>query len=188
MVPLQPLFTRLAADFAPQALAHGLGLRIVPTTLTVVSDPVLLERILRNYVTNAVRYTPAGGIVVGARRRGAAIRIDVVDSGIGIARELHARIFDEFVQGGSEPRHAAGRGMGLGLAIVRRTRCAARALDRRRIGARPGIALLGRRAARRQSTLAHRRPRRRAIRTHARRPHAAVLGSARRRDRRRQGG
>jgi len=120
MVPLQPLFTRLAADFAPQALAHGLGLRIVPTTLTVVSDPVLLERILRNYVTNAVRYTPAGGIVVGARRRGAAIRIDVVDSGIGIARELHARIFDEFVQGGSEPRHAAGRGMGLGLAIVRR--------------------------------------------------------------------
>ena len=121
VTPLQPLFARLAADFAPQAAANGLSLSLVPTTLAVDSDPVLLERILRNLVANALRYTRAGGVVVGARRRGVAVRIDVVDTGIGIATELHERIFDEFVQAGAAPKsHAGGRGMGLGLAIVRR--------------------------------------------------------------------
>ncbi len=120
-VPLQPLFARLAAEFAPQAAAHGLSLALVPTTLAVDSDPVLLERILRNLVANALRYTRAGGAVVGARRRGAAVRVDVVDTGVGIAPALSERIFDEFVQGGGAPKcHVGGRGMGLGLAIVRR--------------------------------------------------------------------
>ena len=120
-IPLQPMFARLAGDFSPQALAHGLSLRLVPTTLAVDSDPVLLERILRNLVANALRYTREGGVVVGARRRGTAVRIDVVDTGVGIAAELHERIFDEFVQAASAPpHHAGGRGMGLGLAIVRR--------------------------------------------------------------------
>jgi two-component system, sensor histidine kinase len=120
-IPLQQLFARLAGDFAPQAAAHGLSLTLVPTSLAVDSDPVLLERILRNLVANALRYTRAGGVVVGARRRGAAVRIDVVDTGVGIAAELRERIFDEFVQGGVGPKsHVAGRGMGLGLAIVRR--------------------------------------------------------------------
>ena len=120
-VELQPLFERLREDFAPQAAAHGLALAFVPTTLAVVSDPVLLERILRNLVANALRYTPTGGIAVGARRSGISVRIDVVDSGIGIPHELRERVFDEFVQGGAAPGHArAGRGMGLGLAIVRR--------------------------------------------------------------------
>ena len=118
---LQPLFVRLAADFAPQAQAAQLSLRIVPTRLSVVSDPVLLERILRNLLANAVRYTPAGGILLGARRHGAAIRIDVIDTGIGIADADATRVFDEFVQVAAVPRnHAGGRGMGLGLAIVRR--------------------------------------------------------------------
>ncbi len=121
VTPLQPMFARLADDFSPQASAHGLSLTLVPTTLAVDSDPVLLERILRNLVANALRYTRQGGVVVGARRRGGAVRIDVVDTGIGIAAELHERIFDEFVQAGAAPpRHAGGRGMGLGLAIVRR--------------------------------------------------------------------
>ena len=121
VTPLQPMFARLAGDFAPQAAAHGLSLSLVPTTLAVDSDPVLLERILRNLVANALRYTRAGGVVVGARRRGGAVRIDVVDTGIGIAPEFHERIFDEFVQAGAAPKsHAGGRGMGLGLAIVRR--------------------------------------------------------------------
>jgi signal transduction histidine kinase/CheY-like chemotaxis protein len=120
-VALQPIFGRLEADFAPPAAAHGLVLSIVPTTAVVVSDGVLLERILRNYVANALRYTEAGGVVVGARRRGATVRIDVVDTGIGIAPEMRERIFDEFVQGGAGPRPTViGRGMGLGLAIVRR--------------------------------------------------------------------
>ena len=118
---LGPLFARLAADFAPQAGAAGLALRVVPTRLAVDTDPVLLERILRNLVANAVRYTPAGGVVVGARRREGAVRVDVIDSGIGIAEHDRARVFDEFVQLAAAPRHhAGGRGMGLGLAIVRR--------------------------------------------------------------------
>jgi signal transduction histidine kinase/CheY-like chemotaxis protein len=120
-VPLAPLFARLAADFAPQAGAAGLALRIVPTRLAVESDPVLLERILRNLVANAVRYTRAGGIVLGARRQAKVVRIDVIDSGVGIDDDDRARVFDEFVQLAAAPRHhTAGRGMGLGLAIVRR--------------------------------------------------------------------
>ena len=119
--PLHPLFTRLAADFAPQAQAARLSLRVVPTELSVVTDPVLLERVLRNLLANAVRYTPAGGIVLGVRRRAAAVRIDVIDSGIGIRDRDATRVFDEFVQLAGAPRnHAGGRGMGLGLAIVRR--------------------------------------------------------------------
>jgi CheY-like chemotaxis protein len=83
-------------------------------------DPILLERILRNLVANALRYTRSGGVVLGARRRGATMRIDVIDSGIGIAAADCTRIFDEFVQIGSTARQDRGRGMGLGLAIVRR--------------------------------------------------------------------
>ena len=118
---LQPMFLRLHDDFAPQAASHGLALTFSPTTLAVVSDPVLLERIVRNLIANALRYTPAGGVVVGARRRGASVRIDVVDTGVGITAALRERVFDEFVQGCAVPAHpTAGRGMGLGLAIVRR--------------------------------------------------------------------
>jgi len=121
IVQLEPLFARLAADFAPQASASGLVLRIVPTRLAVETDPVLLERILRNLVANAVRYTRAGGVVLGARRRANAVRIDVIDSGVGIGNDDRARVFDEFVQLAAAPRHhTGGRGMGLGLAIVRR--------------------------------------------------------------------
>ncbi len=120
-VALDPLLARICADFAPQAAAHGLMLRAVPTSVDVVTDPLLLERILRNLIANALRYTRHGGVVVGVRRVGGAIRIDVIDSGIGIAATDHQRIFDEFVQLGPSPhRHAAGRGLGLGLAIVRR--------------------------------------------------------------------
>ena len=119
-VPLGPLFARLEADFAPLAAASSLALRVVPTAWSVDSDPLLLERILRNLVANALRYTRAGGVVVGARRRGATVRIDVIDTGVGIEAENRERIFDEFVQIASTSRHDSGRGMGLGLAIVRR--------------------------------------------------------------------
>jgi signal transduction histidine kinase/ActR/RegA family two-component response regulator len=118
---LEPMLSRLAAEMAPQALASGLSLRKVATRVTVTTDPILLERILANFVTNAVRYTRTGGIVVGARRRGRSVRIDVVDTGVGIAAADCARVFDEFVQLATTPRpNASGRGMGLGLAIVRR--------------------------------------------------------------------
>ena len=119
-VALGPLFSRLDTDFAALAAARGLTLRVVPTAWCVDSDSVLLEQILRNLVANALRYTRAGGVVVGARRRGAAVRIDVVDTGIGIAPADRERIFDEFVQIGAGTCRDSGRGMGLGLAIVRR--------------------------------------------------------------------
>jgi signal transduction histidine kinase/CheY-like chemotaxis protein len=120
-LPLAPLFAHLAADFAPQADAAGLLLRVRPTPLSVESDPVLLERMLRNLVCNALRYTARGGVLVAARRRAGAVRIDVVDTGCGIAVEDRDRVFGDFVQVCAGPRHhVGGRGMGLGLSIVRR--------------------------------------------------------------------
>ncbi|HKU86305.1 MAG TPA: hybrid sensor histidine kinase/response regulator [Casimicrobiaceae bacterium] len=121
MVPLGALFGRLHEEFAAQAAARGLSLRIVPTRLAVDSDPSLLARIVGNLVSNAIRYTRTGGVVVGARRCGGRVAIDVVDSGIGIAPAERQRVFEEFYQVqavGSSSRVM--RGMGLGLAIVRR--------------------------------------------------------------------
>jgi signal transduction histidine kinase/CheY-like chemotaxis protein len=120
-VALGPLFAEIAEEFAPQAEAKGLRLATVRTHLAVDSDPALLSRIVRNLVANAVRYTRAGGVVIGARRRGAQVVLEVVDTGIGIAPEHRARIFEEFfqVRAPSATSHAS-RGMGLGLAIVRR--------------------------------------------------------------------
>ncbi len=120
-VTLAPLFARVVADLAPQATAAGITLRVAPTTLAVQTDPVLLERIVRNFAANALAYTRAGGVLIGARRIGGGVRIDVVDTGIGIAAADRERIFDEFVQAAPGMRpHASGRGLGLGLAIVRR--------------------------------------------------------------------
>jgi len=120
-VALAPLFARVVAEFGPQAEAKGLNLRSVPTRLAVDSDAALLERMLRNLVANAVRYTSCGGIVVGARRRGARVSAVVIDTGVGIAPEHCDRIFEEFFQvrcGGRTGTSPSG--MGLGLAIVRR--------------------------------------------------------------------
>jgi two-component system, sensor histidine kinase len=124
-LPLTPLFARLMRQFAPLAAAQGLRLSVVPTRTWVTSDAVLLERILANLVANAVRYTELGGVVVGLRRRGGRLWIDVVDSGVGIATLERERIFDEFYRA-KPARGRAGHGMGLGLAIVRRL---ARLLD-----------------------------------------------------------
>ena len=98
-----------------------MSLRIVPTRLTVDSDPSLLARIVGNLVSNAIRYTRTGGVLVGARRCGGRVAIDVVDTGIGIAPAERQRVFEEFYQVqavGASSRVM--RGMGLGLAIVRR--------------------------------------------------------------------
>jgi signal transduction histidine kinase len=118
-VALDPLFARLASDFAPIALENGLKLAIVPTRRVVRSDPVLLERILRNLVDNALKQTRAGGVVIGARPRGNEVAIEVHDSGPGIAAGERERVFEEFYQIGNPERDRA-RGLGLGLAIVRR--------------------------------------------------------------------
>ncbi|MFO1303134.1 MAG: ATP-binding protein [Burkholderiales bacterium] len=115
---LDNLLARLAAQFAPLAEAKGLALSYLPTSLWVRSDPVLVERIVQNLMSNALRYTVEGRILLGCRRRGADVELVVADTGVGIERSQLPRIFDEFY------RADAGRGMapglGLGLAIVKR--------------------------------------------------------------------
>ena len=107
------------AAFAAVAATRRLRLSVVATRAWVNSDPLLLERILFNLVSNAVRYTERGGAVLGVRRRGAFVAIDVCDSGIGISAVEHEHIFDEFYQVDAEGRRGK-QGMGLGLAIIRR--------------------------------------------------------------------
>ena len=116
---LQRLFSRLRSELEPQAEHQGLRLRFVPTAHHVHTDPVLLERIVRNLVSNAIRYTHAGGVIVGARARAGRVWLEVWDTGIGIAPAEQARIFEEFYQAGN-PERDRRKGLGLGLAIVRR--------------------------------------------------------------------
>jgi signal transduction histidine kinase/CheY-like chemotaxis protein len=114
---LQPLFDRVAGDCGPEAAAKGIALRFHPTKLATLSDPVLVEQILRNLVNNAIRYTDRGKVLVGCRMHGEAVCIEVWDTGHGISADKQARIFDEFYQGDERDRR---KGLGLGLAIVRR--------------------------------------------------------------------
>ncbi len=114
---LQPLIERVIEDCRAEALAKGIALRAVRTRLAARSDPVLVERIVRNLVSNAVRYTERGKVLVGCRSRGASVRIEVWDTGIGIAPDKRERIFDEFYRAAERDRP---EGLGLGLAIVRR--------------------------------------------------------------------
>ena len=120
-VALEPLFAALRSDFQPLAAKKGLRLRIRPTVLAVRSDRTLLSRILQNIVSNALRYTRSGGVLVGARQRGSAIAIDVADSGAGIPEDQHQAIFEEFHRGPMAAHgELSGGGLGLGLSIVRR--------------------------------------------------------------------
>ncbi|MBK9116349.1 MAG: hybrid sensor histidine kinase/response regulator [Betaproteobacteria bacterium] len=119
-VAVGPLLARIVADQAPHAQAKGLTLRAATTRLAVRSDAALLERMLRNLVANAIRYTETGGVLVGARRRHGRVALEVVDTGMGIAPEHRGRIFEEFYQVRGAGGRRAHAGMGLGLAIVRR--------------------------------------------------------------------
>lgn len=110
----------VALHGAPSARAKGLEFRVVPSRTVVVSDPVLLERILSNLVTNAIRYTDRGKVLVGCRRAGNALRVLVCDTGIGIAPEYRDEIFEEFFQVRHTERDRS-QGLGLGLSIVKRT-------------------------------------------------------------------
>jgi signal transduction histidine kinase len=117
--PVQPLLTRIETTFTEVARKKGLRLTVVPNSAWVRSDFILLERILLNLVSNGLRYTAQGGVVVGCRRRGGGLRIDVCDSGPGIPEDQQRTIFGEFVQLPSvNPDSRSGRG--LGLSIVER--------------------------------------------------------------------
>jgi signal transduction histidine kinase len=120
-VPLEPLFAALRSDFQPLAAKKGLRLRFRPTALTVRSDRTLLSRILQNIVSNALRYTSAGGVLVGVRQRGRMVLVEVADTGSGIPADQHQAIFEEFHRGPITAHgELSGGGLGLGLSIVRR--------------------------------------------------------------------
>ena len=118
-LPLAELFDRLLFEYAPVARQKGLGLTVVKTSVHVRSDPTLLARIVRNLVANAVRYTERGCVMIGCRRQGEHIRIEVWDTGPGIPPDKHAEVFQEFAQLGN-PERDRRKGLGLGLAIVDR--------------------------------------------------------------------
>jgi PAS domain S-box-containing protein len=112
------LFERLYDELAPQAEEKGLELRMRPGEWRIRSDPQLLEQLLRNLVTNALRYTERGRVLVGCRKSGSDLRIQVWDTGIGIPESELQAIFEEFYQV-SNPARRRQAGLGLGLAIVR---------------------------------------------------------------------
>ncbi len=117
--PLDDLLDTLCAEFEAIAEERGLGFTLVPTRLAVQSDPALLRRILQNFVSNAIRYTPEGRVLVGCRRRGDRLRIEIHDTGIGIPADKRDDVFLEFKRFAPETQGSE-KSLGLGLAIVDR--------------------------------------------------------------------
>lgn len=117
-LPVARQLEHIVTTFGAAAREKGLHFSVVPSSAWVRSDPILLERMLLNLVSNAVRYTSEGGIVVGCRRMGKHVRIDVYDTGIGVPTDQQKKIFAEFYRGITHS--PLGEGLGLGLAIVDR--------------------------------------------------------------------
>ncbi|MDM7964771.1 hybrid sensor histidine kinase/response regulator, partial [Blastomonas fulva] len=115
-VALAPFLTDLAQSFMPMAESKGLALRIGALPGDVHTDPGLLRSVLQNFLSNALRYTQDGGVLIGSRRRGNRVRIDVYDTGVGIAPEQIQSIFTEFTRLGE----VEADGLGLGLALAER--------------------------------------------------------------------
>ena len=118
-VALSEVFQSLDSDFRPMVERKKLKLRFRTTRMIVRTDSILLRRVLQNLVSNAVRYTQTGGVLIGARRRGESLRIEVIDTGAGIEPGEIDRIFEEFHRGPMRGAHN-GDGLGLGLSIVQR--------------------------------------------------------------------
>jgi PAS domain S-box-containing protein len=114
--PLAEVLEPLASEFGAIAAARGLRFRYVASRAWTRSDPQLLRRVLQNFLANAVRYTAQGRVLIGVRRRGGGLSIEVHDSGPGIAAEQRTMIFEEFRRGEDAP----GQGLGLGLSIADR--------------------------------------------------------------------
>ncbi len=117
--PLQALLLDLDKQFGALAAEKQLRLRFRPCDVTLYSDPLLIERILVNLISNAIRYTDDGGVLVACRRRGRMLRLSVIDTGRGIPPEQQQSVFQEFVQL-HNPARDRSKGLGLGLAIVSR--------------------------------------------------------------------
>ncbi|MDQ2763460.1 MAG: response regulator, partial [Pseudomonadota bacterium] len=115
---LNGLLNRLRDEFTYHAQAKGLTLHVVPCGLQVLSDPRLLEQMIRNLLSNALKYTEAGRVLLGCRRRGATVSVEVWDTGIGIPEAEFEAIFEEHHQIGNAARERS-RGLGLGLSIVK---------------------------------------------------------------------
>ena len=116
-VDVAPLLSRLHRENAEAALRKGIDIRICKTSAQIISNPVLLEGVLSNLLTNAIKYTEAGGrILIGCRRAGPKVRVEVHDTGIGISSEQLPRIFDAFER--LDPMR--NEGLGVGLFVVRR--------------------------------------------------------------------
>ena len=115
-VALAPFLAEITAEHRDAAARKGLVLRVAGSSVVVASDREMLASMLRNLIDNAVKYTDRGGVLVGCRRRGTTVAIEVHDTGVGIAPERREEIFAEFHQ--LDPRR---EGLGLGLSIVRRT-------------------------------------------------------------------
>jgi signal transduction histidine kinase/CheY-like chemotaxis protein len=118
-IPLAAVFDRVRFEYGQIARQKGLALKVMKTSLYVRSDPSLLARLIRNLLSNAIRYTDTGGVVLGCRRAGDAVRIEVWDTGKGIPTDRHDEIFREFYQL-DNPERDRRKGLGLGLAIVKR--------------------------------------------------------------------
>ncbi|HYH23181.1 MAG TPA: PAS domain-containing hybrid sensor histidine kinase/response regulator [Azospirillum sp.] len=116
---IDDLLSRLRVEFSALARERGLDLRVVGCRATVRSDPQLLRRILQNFLSNAIRYTASGRVLLGCRRHGSLVRIEVWDTGPGIPSGKQAEVFEEFRRLGT-PGAGADKGLGLGLAIVDR--------------------------------------------------------------------
>ncbi|MEJ2375950.1 MAG: hybrid sensor histidine kinase/response regulator, partial [Pseudolabrys sp.] len=115
---IDELMRQIELEFAPLAGAKGLGLTFVASSAVVRADRRLLRRLMQNLVSNAIKYTPSGRVLVGCRRRGDSLRIDVYDTGVGIPDGKQRDIFVEFHRLDEGARIA--RGLGLGLSIVER--------------------------------------------------------------------
>jgi len=118
-VLVDEMFGLLEQEFMPQAAAKGLALRVRRAGYAIESDQMLLMRVLRNLLANAIRYTQRGGVLLAARPRGGLISLEVYDTGPGIRQQELDRIFEEFYRGESS-KNEAGSGFGLGLSIVKR--------------------------------------------------------------------
>ncbi len=133
---LQPLISKLEQEFGVQADANNLVYRTRETSLAAMADPNLTDLVLRNFISNAIRYTDDGGVLIACRKRGDYVVVEVWDTGIGIPTNQQTEIFKEFHQLGN-PERDRRKGLGLGLAIVERISAAMQA--RVSLHSRPGL-------------------------------------------------